>query len=409
MIRVGLVAWLACLLPGGCTPVADYPGGVLQDETDLAVTAIVDLASDDDAGYVSPRRDGLGDGLVDLAMAARDLSAGGADLSGPPVDDAVCDACEQQKCRNVDGNDWYAYCFLDDTTITDGPGAGKKWSQLCLETLQCARQTGCAAHDPQACYCGDGVSDTTCLASPMGPCRDQFEAAAETTHVSDVVDRLADPSYPVGAAFNLLRYCEIPLCGASCTSGGAHGDGGGTTPVDLATTHDLATPPDLVVVTLLANPGFDSGISGWSAEYGATAAWQPPPDALGSTTSGSILVTNTTVADASGTSMAGAAQCVPATGGASYRVSASARIASGQGAGTAQLAVQLFASSDCSDTALAAAMSSSLQTAGAWTMLSGSVTAPATAHSLRVRLVALKQFRDAPFAAQFDNAMLETP
>jgi hypothetical protein len=42
-------------------------------------------------------------------------------------------------------------------------------------------------------------------------------------------------------------------------------------------------------------------------------------------------------------------------------------------------------------------------------VLSGSLAAAATTRSMRVRLVVLKQFHDAAFAAQFDNPLLETP
>ncbi|MGZ3443116.1 MAG: hypothetical protein ACXVDD_26525, partial [Polyangia bacterium] len=142
---------------------------------------------------------------------------------------------------------------------------------------------------------------------------------------------------------------------------------------------------------------------------GATAAWQPPPDGLGAAGSGAILVANTTVAAGNGTSMAGAAQCIAAKASASYRLFVQARIASGQGAGSAALAAQLFDSADCSGAATGAWTSAPLQSTGAWTVLSGSLTAPATARSMRVRLVALKQFRDAAFAAQFDNPLVETP
>jgi hypothetical protein len=418
-----LFAWLTCALVSGCDP--PMPSGVLQDESDLAVSAGDDLAITD-AGYVSPRRDGDGDALPDLSTPAHDLAGGGPDLAGPPVDDHACDTCEQQQCRNVDGIDWYALCFLDDTVISDGPGSGKKFSQLCLDVLHCARETGCAAKDPQVCYCGDGVSDTICLGMPQGPCRDVFEAAAETTHVSDVIDRLVDPTYPVGAAFNLLRYCEIPICGASCGgSGGAHADGGApadlaSTPHDLASApqdlavapHDLATAPDLAVScpdldndgkpdcteTLVQNPRFDVDIAGWTAEYGATAAWQAP---------GVILVTNTVVASANGVAMAGASQCIAATGGAGYRLFVQARL--GGDGGAAAIAAQLFPSTDCSGNAASAWTSPTLSTAGAWTTLQGSLTAPATARSMRVRLVALKQFSDPAFAAQFDNPLVVTP
>ena len=416
--------WLAVALALGfacsCQPIA-------HDNADPAELGLLEEPAD---GYVSARRDGFGEGFPDLA----DLSQAQAlDLAGVgAVNETVCNNCEMQQCRNVDGNDWYAYCFLDTDTVNDGPGKGSTFAALCLEVLRCARRTGCAATDPQTCYCGAGVSDTVCLAQPAGPCTTEFEAAAESTHVDEVITRLSDPSYPVGAAFNLLRYCEEPICGASCTGTVVAIDGGAahdlaTTAHDLATApHDLAQPvgdlsgaipcadldgdgkPDCTE-TLLENSRFDSDVSSWSAEYGASESWQPAPDALGGSPSGSIVVTNGNVVSAVGTSMAGASQCVPATANATYHVAAQARIATGQGIGSAAIAVQFFPTADCSGNANGAWTSPVVSTPIAWTTIAGSVMAPMVSGSLRVRLVALKQFQAAAFHVQFDNVLLKTP
>jgi hypothetical protein len=437
---------LLVVLAGGCDDWPDDPpvgGGPAGD----LLQADGSDDPEDLSGYVSPRRDGM-DEVVDLSNGQ---SAQQPDLAGrPAVDDTVCNNCEAAQCRNVDGNDWYAYCFLNMDPVTTGPGSGSKFSDLCLAVLKCARMTGCDAVDPEACYCGAGVSDLTCLGNPQGPCINEFEAAAESTHVDEVIDRLSDPSYPVGAAFNLLRYCEVPICGSSCT--GPIPDGGlpdlSVKPMDLSTSQpdlsskvDLSTPPDLSKpadlshapdlshpidlgtvpcadldndgkpdcnVTLVKNSRFDTDTSQWTAEYGATEAWLPGPDALGSL-SGSIAVTNTTVVTAMGTTMAGAEQCVSAIASASYRIAAQTFIPTGQGSGVADIAVQLFPSSDCSGAASGAWSSAVTSATGAWDTLSGSFVAPTGAKSMRVRLTAVKMFSAPAFTAQFDNVLLETP
>jgi hypothetical protein len=246
-----------------------------------------------------------------------------------------------------------------------------------------------------------------------------------------VIARLPDPSFPVGAAFNLLRYCEAPICGASCSGGVVMTDGG--VAHDLATTaHDLATPADLAHgsgdlsgaipcadldgngksdcdETLVHNARFDADIASWTAEYGATASWQPPPDALGGSPSGAIVVANVNVISAVGTSMTGASQCVHATANANYFVAAHARIAAGQTVGSAALAVQFFPSADCSGAANGAWSSPVVTATGSWTTISGAVAAPTVSGSMRVRLVALKQFSAPVFSVQFDNVLVKTP
>jgi hypothetical protein len=421
-MRDGVAVMVLGLLVGGCHP-ANCPDAGSIEPPDLAELVDADDAEED--AYVSPRRNGPGPELPDLAIDASVVPM--PDLAGAPVvDEQKCNDCEKQMCRNVDGNDWYAYCFLNTTQVTDGPGAGSAFSDLCLAVLRCARRTGCAAGDPQACYCGAGVSDVVCLGQPAGPCTSEFEAAAESSHVSDVIDRLSDPSYPVGAAFNLLRYCETPICGATCTPGNLP-DGGlsfdlAMSMPDLSHPPDLTPPPDLAipcadldgdgkpdcVETLVTNARFDSDVASWSAEWGATVSWAAAPDALGSS-SGSLIVDNTNVVAAKGATMAGAEQCVAATAGANYRVSAQAMIAQGQGAGVAGLALQFFPTADCSGAASGAWSSSGLSLTGMWTVISGAAAAPAGTGSLRVRLVVTKPFMDPAFAARFDNVLLVTP
>jgi hypothetical protein len=246
----------------------------------------------------------------------------------------------------------------------------------------------------------------------------------------------------------------VPICATSCALA-TQPDGGGmpdlgakpdlssslpdlATKADLAALPDLAATPDLSMSlpdlahgavdlgpipcadldgdgkpdcqeTLLANARFDSDISSWTAEYGASASWQGAPDAIGGSASGAIVVSNLNVIATPGTSLAGASQCVPAVAGASYHVAAQVLNASGQGAGSAGLAIQFFPSADCSDSIAGAWSSPVTSTVGVWTVIASTVSAPAAAGSMRVRLVALKPFSAPVFQAHFDNVLLETP
>jgi hypothetical protein len=389
-MKEGIAAMAAIVALSACHGAPRDDGSA----SDLALGALDDGDAPDDA-YVSPRRNGWGPGIPDLAVDA--AQAPQPDLAGAPmVNEAVCNGCEMKNCRNLDGNDWYAYCFLN---------TAPNFADLCLEVLRCARKTGCADVDPEACYCGAGVSDVVCLGSPMGPCINEFEAAAMSSHVSDVIDRLSDPSYPVGAAFNLLRYCEVPVCGAVCTVGANFPDGGGapdlaSSPPDLAHAPDLSQP-----ATQLRNGRFDSDISFWSAEYGAFATFIGPPDASGSTSSGSMQVGNTTVVPASGVTMSGAEQCVPALAG-TFTLAAKVLIASGQSAGSAGVAVEWFASSDCSGAIASVWSSDEVSATGSWSGVAGSFATPGGAGSMKVRLVVTKSFGDPILKVQFDDVTL---
>jgi len=216
-----LVVVSGCHEVTGLDPSTGRPIG--EDPAEIADGAPADA-------YESPRRDGAS---VDDDAAITDASmptADAAHMGG--LDEPACNACEEHGCRDVDGLDLYAACFLATGTASDGPGAGMPRSDLCKAVLHCARVTGCALTDPQPCYCGEGVSDILCLAgNAAGPCKGVIEVAAESTSTALIAERLADPAYASGAAFNLLRYCEAPICGAACAGG--H--------VDLP---DAGPPPD---------------------------------------------------------------------------------------------------------------------------------------------------------------------
>ena len=398
-----LVVVSGCHEVTGLDPSTGRPIG--EDPAEIADGAPADA-------YESPRRDGAS---VDDDAAITDASmptADAAHMGG--LDEPACNACEEHGCRDVDGLDLYAACFLATGTASDGPGAGMPRSDLCKAVLHCARVTGCALTDPQPCYCGEGVSDILCLAgNAAGPCKGVIEVAAESTSTALIAERLADPAYASGAAFNLLRYCEAPICGAACAGGhvdlpdaGPPPDAHVTPPPDAHVT----PPPDAHVdETLLRNPRFDHDLASWTAEFGASASWDGAHDALASPSSGSIVVANDTVVATPGTGMAGAAQCVPAVAGATYAVATSVLITPGQGDGAAGVSVHFFASPDCSGAVTGAWATDLTGSAATWTVVTGSLAVPAGVGSMRVRLVAVKTFAAPVFRAHFDNLLLERP
>jgi hypothetical protein len=82
---------------------------------------------------------------------------------------------------------------------------------LCLALVSCIRTTGCAVDadgDAQPCYCGT-VSDDDCFGGlANGACRTQAEAAAMTMNPITLGTRAADPNFPIGRAFNLMK-CDV--------------------------------------------------------------------------------------------------------------------------------------------------------------------------------------------------------
>jgi hypothetical protein len=425
-----LVAGFALTLVGGCHDSAPaMPGGgrpLGPAEVDHADGGPADA-------YESPRRDGA---LDDDGGPPVDGGGGGgpdAAATGPDggggLDEAACNACDETSCRDVDDLDLYAACFLVSDPASAGGAAGTPKSTLCQAILHCARVTGCAASDPQPCYCGAGVTDLQCLAgNANGPCKHEVELAAESSSSGTIAERLSDPSFASGAAFNLLRYCETPTCGAACSGGaGPLPDASVPPPTPDAAlpppTPDAALPPPTHVCadldgdshpdcdeTLLANAAFHDDATSWSGEFGAAAEWDRVRDGTASATSGSIIVTNTIVVDAPGVTMTGASQCVPAVAAAAYRLAAHVFVPAGQGAGSAAANVQFFAAPGCSGGVTGAYSSDPAPgAAGAWNVLTGSFAVPSGAASMRVRLVVVKDFGAPAWTARFDDVLLERP
>jgi len=389
-----------------------------------------DAAADATDAYTSPRRDARpGEPEPPDAPVPADASP----PDGGGVNEEVCNACEAMRCRDVDGLDLYAACFLATDPATSGPGAGTPRSELCKAVLHCARVTGCALADPQPCYCGEGVGDLACLAGQaVGPCKPEIEIAAESANPALIAERLADPAFASGAAFNLLRYCERPICGDSCLgpppppppdAAPPPPDAPPPPPDAPPPPPDAAPPPpdapppgpcaDLdsdgipdCDQTLVQNARFDHDTSPWTADFGALQSRDASRDALGDPSSGVLIVLNTIMAPSNGTFMTGSSQCIATAAGARYLVAAQVLIPPMQGAGAAGLNVQAFPTAGCSGAVLAAWSPPLLTAAGAWSIVSGTMTAPAGAASLRVRLVVQKPYTAPILQALFDNVLV---
>ena len=142
---------------------------------------------------------------------------------------------------------------------------------------------------------------------------------------------------------------------------------------------------------LLPNPGFNTSISGWSANYsgGISLAWSSQ-DAKGSSGSGSLQITNTTPVDNNGFNVFGV--CVPVTAGQSYHQGASFMLPGGQAqGGLFLLFTQFYSSADCSSGLVGTAESAQLTPAAdTWQRLD---TEPVVVPGGAIRAFALFGFR----------------
>jgi hypothetical protein len=148
---------------------------------------------------------------------------------------------------------------------------------------------------------------------------------------------------------------------------------------------------------LLANPGFDQSLAGWTG-----ANYDPqrnPADANGSTHSGSLR------AMVPGGSPQGGGvvyQCVPVTGGAAYDFSVKAKLQ--QAAGIQFAIVWHYASNDCSGPLLdPASLYNYTGRNNVWLTAHFLVNPPAGAHSAQVELYATTQIHGSAHTVFYDD------
>jgi hypothetical protein len=159
--------------------------------------------------------------------------------------------------------------------------------------------------------------------------------------------------------------------------------------------------------SLVMNPGFDANANGWKAEDGVVVTWDRNGDENGNTSSGGLVVDNQNVISGSFT-MAGGYQCLTVAPAATYAFVAEAAILGGQpAAGAASATFFFYASSDCTGTLAGSAYANQVNAVGACQMVAASVQAPASAHSVAVRLVALKPAAQPSMKVEFDNVLFK--
>jgi hypothetical protein len=216
-------------------------------------------------------------------------SAGGAGgAAGSVTPDDPCTACEKARCGNPDlsldvgpPENSYSYgslagayevCFIGTgwpsadappnlvcgapqsdllPTATNGPASGTAKTTLCQALLKCVHQTNCLEGEDNdfqlECYCGAGVSLSTCESAgftPTGACVPQIAAALEVTDYSTSTDLFGDLCLAYGAAMYIYNQCDGNCCETECgltpsgyedptfcnaaATGGASGSGGTT-------------------------------------------------------------------------------------------------------------------------------------------------------------------------------------
>jgi hypothetical protein len=176
--------------------------------------------------------------------------------------------------------------------------------------------------------------------------------------------------------------------------------------------------------TLVENPGFATNVAGWTAEnVGISESWVNIDEGK-STSSGSIVVTNSNYSmdntAKGGTAPGGARQCIPITGNTSYDFAVDIYIPAGQGAGYkggdgypgnyssfASLSGFFYPDDACAEQSLGKNFASdAVQIAGEWVHVKGTAISPKDVHSMAVRLATGKPFPQYTFEAHFDNVLV---
>ena len=409
---------------------------------------------------------------------------GGA-AGGGPADDP-CTACEKARCSHpnlsldIPSNSYIPYgtlagamevCFTGtgwpssvadpkvacssnptDTgaTAVNGPAAGTAKTTLCQALLKCIHQTNCLGNDNNElqCYCGEGVSNTTCLNEgfvPTGACNAQVAAALESTDFSLSGRFFDDACLANGAAYYIHEQCDENCCEAECglsasgyedptfctaaATGGTSGSGGTVaTGGVMGTGGTVATGGVIGTGGQAGSGGASAGgaggglagstgsTGGSSVSGGASQSWTFNVNTVGwAPSTGAIVGWNSTDIDASsqsgsldlqvGTDSTTSAQvqavhCVPAIAAASYKLDADILLKAGS---TSYAALWFYGSTDCSGSALSVASSTPAFSTTLWEMVHASGLAPSSAASVAVQLTIMRSTAQAAAEALFDD------
>ena len=154
-----------------------------------------------------------------------DNKVGGAEVCDPKltvnncgrdclaITSAACLACDNASecvdfvdCGQLSGNG-----------AAGTPGAGIPKINMCNETLDCVRDSGCAAggNGIIKCYCGTANVADCQSGLANGACKAEIERGLETTLFSQISLRLKSPQYAAGIAMARVD-CEQSSCKAAC-------------------------------------------------------------------------------------------------------------------------------------------------------------------------------------------------
>jgi len=200
--------------------------------------------------------------------------------------------------------------------------------------------------------------------------------------------------------------------GGSSGNGGSGGSNGGTSGSGGGDEYGAGGCGDLdhdsvqdCEQTLANNSRFMTDASGWQAEPTLKQAWDQR-NARPGQTSGALRVRNENVGEGMGVMLAGSRQCLPAVGGKEYVAAARTFIPSGQGAGSAGVAIWFYGSDDCQSNSIGSVTLQLISATDAWLLAEGKVQAPGGTRAMHVRLVTSKSFTQPAMEALFDDVLV---
>ncbi len=157
--------------------------------------------------------------------------------------------------------------------------------------------------------------------------------------------------------------------------------------------------------TIAQNSRFMTDVAAWEPEPTQLQAWDER-DAQDAKASGALRVRNTNTASGVGTMLSGSRQCLPAVGQASYSVAVNTLIPSGQGEGSAGVAVWFFGSDECAANSIGNITLQLVSATEVWSVAHGKFQAPGGTRSMHVRLVTAKPFEQPSLEALFDDVLV---
>ena len=197
--------------------------------------------------------------------------------------------------------------------------------------------------------------------------------------------------------------------GASAAGGASAGSSGHAGATFESPCGDLnQNSVDDCAETLVQNSRFDSAASDWNPEPSLTQAWDAK-NATGKPGSGSLMLSNTIVENATGLVMVGSRQCIPVLPTTSYDFAARVMLNAGETAGQAGLNVYLYDDAACKGNIVPSGTGDTSflgGTAGAWSVVHGTLWVPGGVHSMHVRLVTNKPFAKPSFTAFIDDVLV---